>query len=184
MRKLLVLSAVLFANGLCFTEALADQLQTTPRSSLFQSPWNTRDSWFSEDPWERMERMHQQMQSMMDDVFSNTFMPGSLWDRGFDFGPSVEFFDQGDHYAWIVALPGIEKSELRVEVKDQRLMIALEQSAFTEEDSQVNQHYFAHRQHSAFQQSVGLPQDADVASMEMIQEEGRVVIHMQKVANE
>ena len=119
-------------------------------------PWGLRDSAQSRwgDPfWSPLSRLHTQMNRL----FEDTFQRDEGEDRGFN--PSLDVDQEEDHYEITVELPGVRRSDVKVEVRDDRLVIS--GSKQESQKSDTNERVHNYRRYGSFQQTLSLPDDVD-----------------------
>jgi HSP20 family protein len=113
------------------------------------------------DPFAEMEEMQKQMNRMFQDSFSRGV--GTSRDdypeRGFLFDPQVDISETATKYIFKMDIPGMEKDQINVEVKNGALLISGKRSNEAQETGPNN---FTRRERSfgAFSRSLPLPEDA------------------------
>ena len=135
------------------------------------------DNW---DPFEEFKHIRERMDSLFDDSFGRlSLTPGAL-KRGIrTFSPSLDLQDKGDHYVARMDIPGTDRSNLSVTVKDRVLTVSGQiNEAFEKEDGD---HVLRKERHSGkFQRSVTLPGAVMADAMTANYESGVLTITIPK----
>ncbi len=113
-----------------------------------QAPVMYMDEW---DPFMEMDAMHRYMNQLM------RHSMGSM--GGFNFNPRIDIKQADDHYTLTLDIPGMDKSNLNIEVKEGNLLISGERSSEKKEDK-PNQYVRQERSFGYFSQAFPLPEDA------------------------
>src|SRR5690554_3254736 len=90
------------------------------------TPYNRRSSVSS-----RWPRSFFDMDSIFDNFFSNSFPPALF---GFDNQMKVDIKDNGKDYIIEADLPGVDKNDIHVELRDNVLTIGVQRNELTEEE--------------------------------------------------
>lgn len=78
--------------------------------------------------------------------------------------PTVDISESGSKYHVDVEIPGVEKDDVRVDVRDDQLIIRGEKKQENEEDS--DGYHRVERSYGSFQRILNLPPDADARSVD------------------
>ena len=116
------------------------------------------------------ERMHQRMQQR------NSMQINPL--GTFQMKSQSQFIDRGDHYAFISSIPESKENQIDIHTQDGHLSITAK-VVRTQETNTTNS-YSASSTMQMYQQSMPLPSDADEQSVDMMYENGKLVITVKK----
>lgn len=137
------------------------------------------------DPFAQMR----QLQSRIDRLFSNAFSsPGNSTPFSDPFGnafagrtnsPRLDLEDKGDHYRLQINLPGTDKSEIHVGIKDKRVLTinATTQGKQDNHSGDVLQH---ERFVGTYQRSLTLPHAVDPGTMHSQYKDGVLTLTVRK----
>lgn len=114
-----------------------------------------------------LDQFHAEVDRMFDSVFSGfgLTMPGKLMDvtdPRFDkvsIKPKVDVYGTDKEYVIKADLPGIDESDLSVEVKDDILILSAEKKH--EEKTEDKGYYRVERSYGSFRRILNIPKDAD-----------------------
>jgi HSP20 family protein len=95
---------------------------------------------------------------------------GAIW------SPAVDMFEKNDHLVIKAELPGIEKKDIRLDVKDGVLTLAGERKH--EKESQDGNFYRREMSYGKFQRSFRLPTDVDPEKIQAEFENGLLTIEV------
>lgn len=115
------------------------------------------------DPFYEMEHIQQRMNRMFHDSFSRAMDlsgPTFLSQHTF-FEPEIDINESGTHYVVKLDLPGMEKDQINVEVKDHFLVVSGNRKIEKEETDKDGKFYRAERSFGSFSRAVPLPADAN-----------------------
>lgn len=133
------------------------------------SPWNwlTREEPnFSPRMWPELARreyppgdFHQQFDRLFDQALRNIpAMPEWGESMSQALRPQLDIKEGQDHYAITVEMPGVDKEDVEVEVKEDTLIIRGEKKQETEK--QDEKYHRIERRYGSFQRMLALPEDA------------------------
>ena len=93
----------------------------------------------------------------LDRFFRNDFM--NLWNNGPERMPSVNIREEKDKYSVELAVPGLKKEDINVDVEGNMLTISCEK----EEETKEGENDYSHREYnySSFSRSLTLPENVD-----------------------
>ncbi len=129
---------------------LANQ-QQAPKPAMKawrQSPSFYMDEW---DPFTEMDAMHRYMNQLMHHAMGGM--------SGVAFNPKTDIKQTDEQYTLTLDIPGMDKNNLNIEVKDGSLLISGERSSEKKED-RPNQYVRQERSFGYFSQAFPLPEDA------------------------
>ena len=140
----------------------------------------------SSDPFAEMEAMQERMNSLMAGRFGMGAGPGiaGVAGRGsrFSFNPDYDIKATDKAYVVTFDMPGMDKSKINVEVKDNVLHVSGERSSENKE-SDGNRVYRQERSFGYFSQAIPLPQDARAESVEAKYDNGVLTVTVGKKAS-
>jgi len=127
----------------------------------------------------------QRMQAHIDRLFNDTFSQLGTNPGGGDpfldnhISPRLDVQDEGDHYKIEINLPGAERSEIHVGIKDDRVLTI---NATTREDKGGNSGDILHRERfvGRYQRTLTLPQPVDPGTMQSKYHDGVLTLTMKK----
>ena len=114
-------------------------------------------------------------------MFGDMFYPATVNDQGavaWNWNPVVDIYDDGDSIVVKAELPGVEKKDISVDVKDRVLILKGERTT----DNKVEEEKFYRRERSygSFQRSFALPVDVDADKIEANYTDGLLKIVIPK----
>lgn len=148
-------------------KSLYAQRQSEPAAWTHQNPDHRRNfshasSYFDEwDPFSEIERMQDQMDRMFAQTLRNVSSMGAVNPVGATafFEPDIDVQDKKDHYLIKVDLPGMEKDQVRVEVRNNILTIAGERKSENKQEDKDQGYYRMERSYGSFHRQIPLPSD-------------------------
>jgi HSP20 family protein len=116
------------------------------------------------DPWEELRRIQEEM----DSLFGNILRPARRRLEGGEAPtssrnvvpyaePAADVVDKGDEFKVMVDLPGMNKEDISVTVRDNIVNIKAEKK--TEREEEREGYYFQERGYQGFSRSIPLPDD-------------------------
>src|SRR5574342_1338211 len=129
------------------------------------------------DPFKELSAIHERMNQLFDE----TFLPGrgseaapaaAMW------SPAVDIYESGDDIVVKAEVPGIDKGEVAVEVKDGILTLRGERR-FEKEEKEENYHRIE-RSYGTFVRSFGLPSSVDPEKVRAALKEGVLEVRIGK----
>ena len=162
------------------TPSLSNALAVLPQSlDIDKDPWgwNPGDG----DPFKEMHAMQDRINQMFGSAFnrfqqSDDFghLPGS-----YTFSPDINIEDKGGHYLVTVDLPGIEDSQLSVNIEGKTLIISGRVQSESKEEHK-GKILRQERRSGKFQRSVILPSPVQPEKMTIANKQGIVTITIPK----
>ncbi|MCA9450435.1 MAG: Hsp20/alpha crystallin family protein, partial [Candidatus Omnitrophica bacterium] len=149
----------------------------------FQRIWD--DPLFGTDDWSPFQDI-QRIQQQMDRMFSSTL---NRFNASPSFGPmamsstylpELDVEDEGDHYAVTIDLPGLEDSQVDIQVDGRNLTLSGVREATTEEEDDSGKVIRRERNLGRFERSVTLPGPVDQDAVEANYEDGVLKITLPK----
>ena len=106
------------------------------------------------NPWREMPALPNRINRFFDDPFFNI---GSLADddRMGMWNPAVDLYEKDDHFVIKAELPGVDKNDIKVDLKDRVLTLSGERSY----DKEVKEENYYRKER--FQRAFRLPADVD-----------------------
>ncbi len=110
------------------------------------------------NPWREMPTLHNRINRLFDDPF---FSVGRMEDDAVMgmWNPAVDLYEKDDHYMIKAELPGVDKNNVKIDLKDRLLTLSGERTY----DNEVNEenYYRRERSYGKFQRAFTLPADVD-----------------------
>ncbi len=104
--------------------------------------------------WSPLNRLHQEMNRL----FEESLQRGDADDDERRFNPSLDVDQEEDRYEITMELPGVARNDVKVEVRDDYLLIS--GSKRESQKSDKNEGVHRYRRYGSFQQALSLPEDA------------------------
>jgi HSP20 family protein len=174
-------------NGL-----IADEMRKQGTEDLVHTPdfWKEQD-FFDVDnmpEWGRrnlseMGRMSESIKQMMDEqlkAFRNT--PPGQFSLTSGFTPTTDITEDDDKYTVHLDLPGVEKSNIKVDINGTNLTVSGERTAVVEQSDDSGRIIRQERRVGSFSRSIPLPGPVVEDQVEARQENGVLVITLPKAA--
>ena len=147
-----------------------------PRFTQPGDRWSLRSNGW--DPYSELARLQRQMNRLFDESFS-----GRSWRTGISAGDTYDLSTdiQGtkDKYVVSMDIPGMEKKNIDVEVKNNTLLVSGERTNENEENDK--NYYRQERSFGYFSQSLPLPDDADSSGISVDYNKGVLKIELPKL---
>ena len=129
------------------------------------------------NPWRDMPAMPDRLNRFFDDPF---FSIGRMAeDSGLGmWNPAVDLYEKDDHFMIKAELPGVDKNDINIDLKDRLLTLSGERT----HDKEVNEenYYRRERSYGKFQRSFTLPADVDSDKIEAEFKDGVLQIKVPK----
>ena len=110
------------------------------------------------NPWREMPTLHNRINRLFDDPF---FSVGPMEDDAVMgmWNPAVDLYEKDDHYMIKAELPGVDKNNVKIDLKDRLLTLSGERTY----ENEVNEenYYRRERSYGKFQRAFTLPADVD-----------------------
>ena len=110
------------------------------------------------NPWREMPTMHNRLNRFFDDPFFRIGRMDEDPNPGM-WNPAVDLYEKDDHFVIKAELPGVDKEDIRVDLKDRVLTLSGERS-YDNEVKEEN-YYRKERSYGKFQRAFALPADVD-----------------------
>ncbi len=129
------------------------------------------------DPFKELSAIHDRMNQLFDE----TFLPGrgseaapaaAMW------SPAVDVYESGDDIVVKAEIPGIDRDDVAVEVKDGILTLRGERK-FEKEEKEENYHRIE-RSYGTFVRSFALPSSVDTEKVEASLKDGVLEVKLSK----
>ena len=155
----------------------SSQIKTPPTGSALIQP--DADEM---NPFTEMERMHKEMNRMFSDSMGRGLgsQSSGMLGRESLFDQQLDVQDEGGHYVVKMDIPGMQKNDINVEVKNGMLSVSGERSNETEEQK-PNQFYRKERSFGKFSRKVPLPDDAKADDVAADYKNGVLTVKIGKV---
>lgn len=110
------------------------------------------------NPWREMPTLPNRVNRFCDDPFFRTGRMDEDANLGL-WNPAVDLYEKDDHFVIKAELPGVDKSDIKVDLKDRVLTLSGER-AYDNEVKEEN-YYRKERSYGKFQRVFTLPADVD-----------------------
>jgi HSP20 family protein len=121
------------------------------------------------------------LQHEMNDFFNDFFFPmaaDAAVGRGWGWNPKVDIYEEADHIVLSAELPGIDKKDIEVSVKNGVLTLKGERSAGNE--VKEKDYYRRERSFGRFERSFNLQGDVDIAEIKAEHKDGILKVSIPK----
>jgi len=133
------------------------------------------------EPFSEMNRIQEEMNSMFQGSFSRGFGSGKFGFSGL-FNPDEDIHETDNQYVIKLDLPGMEKSNINVEIQGNQMVISGEKKNSMETDDKANRYYKKERSVGYFSRSVSLPENADKNNIHTEYKNGVLTVKINKLA--
>ena len=110
------------------------------------------------NPWREMPTLSGRLNRFFDDPFFNISRFADNSEMGM-WNPAVDLYEKDDHFVIKAELPGIDKKDIKIDVKDRVLTLSGERT-YDNEVKEEN-YYRKERSYGRFQRAFRLPADVD-----------------------
>jgi HSP20 family protein len=117
----------------------------------------------------------------VDQMFGDMLYPATADDREpgqWSWNPVVDVYDNDDSIVIQAELPGVEKKDIRIDVKDRLLTLKGERS--TDKEVTEEKYYRRERSYGSFQRVFNLPVDVDPDKIEAAYADGLLKVRIPK----
>jgi HSP20 family protein len=129
------------------------------------------------NPWREMPILHNRINRMFDDPF---FSLGRLSDEDSlgMWNPAVDLYEKDDQFIIKAELPGVNKDDIKVDLKDRVLTLSGERTY--ENEVKEENYYRRERSYGKFQRAFTLPADVDSEKIKAEFKDGVLQIEVPK----
>lgn len=133
-------------------------------------------------PWQMMRRMQEEMDRLFRPFFGAGEEDGLLSPAGSQWGPSMDISESENEWCIEADLPGVNKDDVHVEVRNQHLIIKAEtrQPAEAEEKGEGRRYYRRERRYGYFERVLPLPENVDEEQISCDFTNGVLAVHVPK----
>lgn len=139
---------------------------------------------FLVNPFSEMKQLQQQMNQMFNDSFfhlkSGTHSELSPMLSGMAIAPRFDIDDEGDRFIVKLDMPGVDKSNINIELKDRTLTISANRNESVNEKDAEGKVLRHERYSGNFQRSITLPSDVKADAIQAKYENGVLTITIPK----
>lgn len=128
------------------------------------------------DPIGEFSSIHERMNRLFEEAFSPSLAPEEGWNRSWE--PAVDIYEVGEAIVVKAEIPGVERDQVGVEVKDGILTLRGERK-FEREVKEENYHRIE-RSYGSFQRSFTLPSSVDPDKVRATLKNGVLEVTLQK----
>ncbi len=118
--------------------------------------------------------MPRRFSSLLDDFFNDVVTS----DTGRMFVPSLDITEDESHYHVRVALPGMKKDDIHVDLQDRRLTVSGERKE--EQEDKDTRYHLTETRYGNFERSVMLPENIDQNKIDARFEDGILKLDIEK----
>lgn len=121
------------------------------------------------------------MQNRINRMFNEPFWPVGRLDEDTGMGmwsPAVDLYEKDDHFVIKAELPGVDKKDISIDLKDRVLTLSGERSF--ENEVQEENYYRKERSYGKFQRAFTLPADVDSDKIKAEFKDGLLKIEVPK----
>ncbi len=108
----------------------------------------------------------------------NEFLHEDTVKRDISFRPAIELREEGDVFALDIALPGVKKEDINIEVENDYLTISGERNSFSSSDQ--NKTHVSEFRYGKFERKIMLPKNAESNKIEAKFENGLLRVAVPK----
>ncbi len=141
------------------------------------NPFN--DGW---DPFSEIDQIQKEMNRMFKDSFGRGRNQFSLFNKQQPFDLETDMRETKTHYLVTMDIPGMDKSNISVDVKNNVLVVSGERNEFNEQNNK-NQFFRRERSFGYFSRTVPLPEGVDENSISAEYKKGVLTIKITKKNN-
>lgn len=132
------------------------------------------------NPWREMPAVNNRFSRFFDDPFFAMGRMDAADDAGL-WNPAIDLYETDDHFVIKAELPGVDKKDIKVDLKDRVLTLAGERS-YDNEVKEEN-YYRQERSYGRFQRSFSLPAEVDSDTITAELKDGVLRIEVPKPAD-
>lgn len=141
----------------------------------------TPSSFLSLSPWQTMRRMHEDMDRLLGQFFTETPSGGTRGGMQ-QWMPSVDISQNNKEWCIEADLPGVNKDDIEVEVRDHHLVLKAElRSEQQDEGGEGREYHQRERQFGFFERVLPLPENVDEEHIACDFKNGVLTLHVPKL---
>jgi len=133
------------------------------------------------NPWREMPAVHNRLNRFFDDPFFAIGRMDQAADPGL-WNPAVDLYETDDHFVIKAELPGVDKNDIKVDLKDRMLTLSGERSHNNE--VKEKNYYRKERTYGKFQRTFSLPADVDADGITAELKDGVLRVEVPKPENQ
>ncbi|MFP4119070.1 MAG: Hsp20/alpha crystallin family protein [Candidatus Woesearchaeota archaeon] len=130
--------------------------------------------------WDEFERMHEEMDRLFSNMLERTPFGGRNLLEGPDRSPAklntrkplTDMWETGNEIRAQIELPGVNKDDIKIDVKDDGLEVSVEKEDKQEEKDEEKGYYSFERSYSGFYRYFPLPDNTDKENIEASYKDG------------
>ena len=129
------------------------------------------------NPWREMPAVQGSLNRFFDDPFFRISRMADDSEMGM-WNPAVDIYEKDDHFMIKAELPGVDKNDIKIDLKDRLLTLSGERTY----DNEVNEenYYRRERTYGKFQRAFTLPADVDSDKIKAEYKDGVLQIEVPK----
>ena len=129
------------------------------------------------NPHRGLFNLNDRFGSLFDTVFYPTRRSDG-WESDENWNPLVDIYEEETHYVITAEIPGVDKKDIAIDVKDRVLTLKGERSS--ENEVTDNHYYRRERSHGKFERAFSLPADVDADSIDASFKDGVLRLEIPK----
>ena len=130
-----------------------------------------------ERPYAPLYRLHDDIDRIFDGMMQNMFDNWKSNETAMqNIVPAMEVSSTSDAYCMTVELPGISPENVKLEAKENTLVLSAEKKAETTEENEQRKFHVQERSYGSIERSFTLPEDADVEQISASHKDGVLTI--------
>ena len=146
-----------------------------PHNSSFS--YNTEPAIMHTHSYAPVYRLHDDIDRLFEGMMRNAF---EHWNTGREDAsalvPAMEVSSTDNAYCMSVELPGINPADVKLEAKENTLVLSAEKKAETTEENEQRKFHVQERSYGSIERSFTLPEDADVEQISASHKDGVLTI--------
>jgi len=116
---------------------------------------------------------------IFDEFFSGNLLPNFVEEGAWKSTPAVNIYENNEKFEIEIAAPGLEKEDLKIDLKDEYLTVYSEKKD-KKEEKEKGKVVRSEFRYSSFQRSFSLPHEIDVAAINATHKNGILTIELPK----
>ncbi len=175
-----IMTTLVFAGALCWSvggfaaddvQALKAQItQLNARIAQLEGQLAQKNNSVPVDLWDPFEQMDLMQQRIM-----------NMADRMDRFDPRIDIKESPKQYIITMDIPGMDKNNIEVNVKEHHLIISGERNNFSEEDKK-GRYFRQERSFGHFVRALPLPEDVDESNIDAQYDKGVLTVTLNRLA--
>ena len=124
-------------------------------------------------PYVPLYKLHDDIDRIFDGMMQNIFERWNTSEVAMqNIVPAMEVSSTSDAYCMTIELPGISPENVKLEAKENTLVLSGEKKAESTDENEQRKYHVQERSYGSFERSFTLPEDADVAQISASHKDG------------